>query len=185
MFRKETDKYSAWDDKGVPTLLADGKEVPKVERVFKILRVLFILSPIQLWFRLSRRNCRNCGPLKRRNTTTTWRVKKASEVKSLAAFDFHTFCCSIQTLCSCHCSNSQEFHMVVRFLSQFDIWHQNSPKVAALASYIVMIVQALALFTICGSISKDIYAYFLWQGILYFLRINVLLWIFSSSCRTC
>ena len=31
MFRKETDKYSAWDDKGVPTLLADGKEVPKVK----------------------------------------------------------------------------------------------------------------------------------------------------------
>ena len=31
MFRKETDKYSAWDDKGVPTHLVDGKEVPKVE----------------------------------------------------------------------------------------------------------------------------------------------------------
>ena len=31
MFRKETDKYSAWDEKGVPTLLADGKEVPKVK----------------------------------------------------------------------------------------------------------------------------------------------------------
>merc|ERR1712037_719256 len=32
MFRKETDKYSAWDDKGVPTLLADGKEVPKAQQ---------------------------------------------------------------------------------------------------------------------------------------------------------
>ena len=32
MFRKETDKYSAWDDKGVPTHLADGKEVPKVQK---------------------------------------------------------------------------------------------------------------------------------------------------------
>ena len=31
MFRKETDKYSAWDDKGVPTHLVDGKEVPKVK----------------------------------------------------------------------------------------------------------------------------------------------------------
>jgi len=32
MFRKETDKYSAWDDKGVPTHLADGKEVPKAQQ---------------------------------------------------------------------------------------------------------------------------------------------------------
>merc|ERR1719500_949959 len=32
MFRKETDKYSAWDDKGVPTHLVDGKEVPKAQQ---------------------------------------------------------------------------------------------------------------------------------------------------------
>ena len=36
MFRKETDKYSAWDDKGVPTHLADGKEVPKVQKCLSI-----------------------------------------------------------------------------------------------------------------------------------------------------
>ena len=41
MFRKETDKYSAWDDKGVPTLLADGKEVPKVKVVFVNIRLDF------------------------------------------------------------------------------------------------------------------------------------------------
>ena len=36
MFRKETDKYSAWDDKGVPTHLADGKEVPKVQKHLRL-----------------------------------------------------------------------------------------------------------------------------------------------------
>ena len=48
MFRKETDKYSAWDDKGVPILLADGKEVPKVKVVFVNLRPHFVFNLIVL-----------------------------------------------------------------------------------------------------------------------------------------
>ena len=49
MFRKETDKYSAWDDKGVPTHLADGKEVPKVQKCLSInfLTLSFDLKNLQ------------------------------------------------------------------------------------------------------------------------------------------
>ena len=74
MFRKEIDKYSAWDDKGVPTHLADGKEVPKVQ---KRLAINFSsVFNIQLFMacsflRPNKRNCKSCGLLKRRNTTTT------------------------------------------------------------------------------------------------------------------
>jgi len=31
LFRSETDKYSQFDDKGFPTLTADGKEIPKAQ----------------------------------------------------------------------------------------------------------------------------------------------------------
>eukprot|EP00088_Acartia_fossae_P053202 TRINITY_DN6041_c0_g1_i1.p1 TRINITY_DN6041_c0_g1~~TRINITY_DN6041_c0_g1_i1.p1 ORF type:complete len:765 (-),score=209.10 TRINITY_DN6041_c0_g1_i1:573-2867(-) len=31
MFKGETDKYSAWDDKGFPTLTKDGQEIPKAQ----------------------------------------------------------------------------------------------------------------------------------------------------------
>ena len=31
MFRKETDKYSAWDEAGLPTHTTDGKDVPKAQ----------------------------------------------------------------------------------------------------------------------------------------------------------
>ena len=76
MFRKETDKYSAWDDQGVPTHLADGKEVPKVQKSLEtftltfwlIINHMFIACP---FIRPNKRSCRSCGLLKRRNTTTT------------------------------------------------------------------------------------------------------------------
>ena len=78
MFRKETDKYSAWDDKGVPTHLADGKEVPKVHKCLSInfLTLSFDLKNLQLFMacsflRPNKRSCKSCGLLKRRNTTTT------------------------------------------------------------------------------------------------------------------
>ena len=29
LFKAETDKYSAWDDAGFPTLTKDGQEIPK------------------------------------------------------------------------------------------------------------------------------------------------------------
>lgn len=32
MFTSETDKYSAFDENGIPTLDADGKELPKTAR---------------------------------------------------------------------------------------------------------------------------------------------------------
>ena len=49
MFRKEIDKYSAWDDKGVPTHLADAKEVPKVQKCLSInfLTLSFDLKNLQ------------------------------------------------------------------------------------------------------------------------------------------
>ena len=78
MFRKETDKYSAWDDKGVPTHLADGKEVPKVQKCLSInfLTLSFDLKNLQLFMacsflRPNKRSCKSCGLIKRRNTTTT------------------------------------------------------------------------------------------------------------------
>ena len=78
MFQKETGKYSAWDDKGVPTHLADGKEVPKVQKCLSInfLTLSFDLKSLQLFIacsflRPNKRSCKSCGLLKRRNTTTT------------------------------------------------------------------------------------------------------------------